>query len=126
MILVVRRSGVSRVCGEKVAAAITEKLGTHTHTHDNYHTLAANAYVKVITVVTSLPFRLLLIRPIKLRPILTCTVSLSVHQVPVPNSLNCLSHSNSLAPLYWRRRIEEIKIYSCSITMHLYIYYCNK
>ena len=28
-----KRSGVSRVCGEKVAAARTEKLGTHTHTH---------------------------------------------------------------------------------------------
>ena len=28
-----RRSGVSRVCGEKVAAARTEKLGTHTLTH---------------------------------------------------------------------------------------------
>ena len=27
-----RRSGVSRVCGEKVAAARTEKLCTHTHT----------------------------------------------------------------------------------------------
>ena len=27
-----RRSGVSRVCGEKVAAARTEKLGTHSHT----------------------------------------------------------------------------------------------
>ena len=27
-----RRSGVSRVCGEKVAAVRTEKLGTHTHT----------------------------------------------------------------------------------------------
>ena len=27
-----RRSGVSRVCGEKVAAARTEKLDTHTHT----------------------------------------------------------------------------------------------
>ena len=28
-----RKSGVSRVCGEKVAAARTEKLGTHSHTH---------------------------------------------------------------------------------------------
>ena len=27
-----RRSGVSRVCGEKVAAVRTEKLGTHSHT----------------------------------------------------------------------------------------------
>ena len=34
-----RRSGVSRVCGEKVAAARTEKLGTHTHTHSHTHTL---------------------------------------------------------------------------------------
>ena len=33
-----RRSGVSRVCGEKVAAARTEKLGTHSHTQDDcYH-----------------------------------------------------------------------------------------
>ena len=30
-----RRSGVSRVCGEKVAAVRTEKLGTHTHTHSH-------------------------------------------------------------------------------------------
>ena len=28
-----RKSGVFRVCGEKVAAARTEKLGTHTNTH---------------------------------------------------------------------------------------------
>ena len=28
-----RRSGVSRVCREKLAAARTEKLGTHSHTH---------------------------------------------------------------------------------------------
>ena len=33
-----RRSGVSRVCGEKVAAARTEKLGTHSHTHTLTHT----------------------------------------------------------------------------------------
>ena len=33
-----RRSGVSRVCGEKVAAARTEKLGTHSHTHTHSHT----------------------------------------------------------------------------------------
>ena len=35
-----RRSGVSRVCGEKVAAARTEKLCTHTHilTHTHMHT----------------------------------------------------------------------------------------
>ena len=30
-----RRSGVSRVCGEKVAAVRTEKLGTHSHTHSH-------------------------------------------------------------------------------------------
>ena len=41
-----RRSGVSRVCREKVAAARTEKLGTHTltvshtHTQDDCYTLA--------------------------------------------------------------------------------------
>ena len=34
-----RRSGVSRVCGEKVAAVRTEKLGTHSHTHSHTHTL---------------------------------------------------------------------------------------
>ena len=34
-----RRSGVSRVCGEKVAAARTEKLGTHSHTHSLTHSL---------------------------------------------------------------------------------------
>ena len=33
-----QRSGVSRVCGEKVAAARTEKLGTHTLTHTLTHT----------------------------------------------------------------------------------------
>ena len=33
-----RRSGVSRVGGEKVAAARTEKLGTHTLTHSLTHT----------------------------------------------------------------------------------------
>ena len=30
-----RGSGVSRVCREKVAAARTEKLGTHSHTHSH-------------------------------------------------------------------------------------------
>ena len=34
-----KRSGVSRVCGEKVAAARTEKLGTHSHTHSLTHSL---------------------------------------------------------------------------------------
>ena len=34
-----RRSGVSRVCREKVAAVRTEKLGTHSHTHSHTHTL---------------------------------------------------------------------------------------
>ena len=34
-----RMSGVSRVCGEKVAAARTEKLGTHSHTHSLTHSL---------------------------------------------------------------------------------------
>ena len=62
-----RRFRVSRVCGEKVAATRTEKLGTHTHTHthahthththmhththtltDNCYTLAANAYTRVM------------------------------------------------------------------------------
>ena len=33
-----RRPGVSRVCGEKVSAATTEKLGTHSHTHTHGHT----------------------------------------------------------------------------------------
>ena len=33
-----RRSGVFRVCGEKVAAVRTEKLGTHSHTHTHTHT----------------------------------------------------------------------------------------
>ena len=32
-----RRSGVSRVHGEKVAASWTEKLGTHSHTHTLTH-----------------------------------------------------------------------------------------
>ena len=58
-----RRSGVSRVCGEKVAAARTEKLGTHSHTHtlthtqDDCYTLAANAYARVMTtkVLSSRP-----------------------------------------------------------------------
>ena len=58
-----KRSGVSRVCGEKVAAARTEKLGTHSHTHtlthSHTHTLThrttaipslANAYARVITI----------------------------------------------------------------------------
>ena len=50
-----RRSEVSRVCGEKVAVARTEKLGTHSHTHtlthtqDDCYTLAANAYERVMT-----------------------------------------------------------------------------
>ena len=33
-----RRSGVSRVCGEKVVAARTEKLCTHIHLHTQSHT----------------------------------------------------------------------------------------
>ena len=47
-------SGVSRACREKVAAARTERLGTHTlthtltHTQDDCYTLAANAYARVI------------------------------------------------------------------------------
>ena len=36
-----RRSGVSRVRGEKVAAARTEKLGTHSHTHSLTHRTTA-------------------------------------------------------------------------------------
>ena len=66
-----RRSGVSRVCGEKVAAARTEKLGTHSHTHtlthtqDDCYTLAANAYARVMTtkVLSSRP-RINAARPI--------------------------------------------------------------
>ena len=60
-----RRSGVSRVCGEKVAAARTEKLGTHTHTLTHTHTHTgrllypryANAYARVMTtkVLSSRP-----------------------------------------------------------------------
>ena len=50
-----KRSGVSRVCGEKVAAARTEKLGTHSHTHTLTHRTTAipslaNAYARVINV----------------------------------------------------------------------------
>ena len=44
-----RRSGVSRVRGEKVAAARTENIHTLTHKDDCYHTLAANAYARVMT-----------------------------------------------------------------------------
>ena len=48
-----KRSGVSRVCGEKVAAARTEKLGTHSHTHTLTHRTTAipslvNAYARVM------------------------------------------------------------------------------
>ena len=43
-----RRSGVSRVRGEKVAAARTENILTHTHTQDDCYTLAANAYARVM------------------------------------------------------------------------------
>ena len=39
-----RRSGVSLVRGEKVAAARTEKLDTHTHTQDDYYTLATRLW----------------------------------------------------------------------------------
>ena len=54
-------SGVSRICREKVAAARTEKLGTHTHslththTHkkDDYYTLTANAYARVIIIINN-------------------------------------------------------------------------
>ena len=40
-----RRSGVSQVCGEKVAAARTEKLDTHTE--DDYYTPARVMTTKV-------------------------------------------------------------------------------
>ena len=48
-----RRSGVSRVRGEKVAAARTEKLCTHSLTHTHTHRTTAipslaNAYARVI------------------------------------------------------------------------------
>ena len=46
-----RRSGVSRVCGEKVAAARTEKLSTHTLTHTHTGWLLYPRYSPVVARV---------------------------------------------------------------------------